>query len=155
MSLIDKIRTLVGGHQTLFVWEDGNELPRDVQIALAAILLEVVHGDAECSREEYKTLLGSLRGEIGLTGADAKTLMVEADEKRFSELAISPFIETARLNLDKNRRTEFLGMVWRLIHADSKVEEFEESFAGWLAESLELGEKEASRAKEMAAEASR
>ena len=150
MKLIERIRAFVKGQNEIFTWDNSAELSRDVQLAIAAVLLEVAHGDAECSDDEYREIVASLRGEIGLSRSETSELLEAADEERFTQLAVSPFIERIRDGLPRRQRIEFLALVWKVILADSQIEEFESTFVSWLPQVLELSERDADKAKRLA-----
>lgn len=150
MKLIEKVRAFVKGQTESFTLGKSAELPRDVQLAIAAVLLEVAHGDAECSNDEYREIVSNLRDEIGLSRSETNELLEAADEERFTQLAVSPFIERIRDGLSMRQRVEFLALVWRVILADSQIEEFESTFVSWLPQVLGLSEQDADEAKRLA-----
>ena len=147
MELIRKVRGFLHGKGPLFENESGESISRELQIAVAIVLLETAFGDEECTKDEYRELISALSYEFGFSKGEVKSLLEEANEERFSKLEITPFLKQLRENLSEPQRVEVLSLVWRVIDADGQIEAFEKAFAEWLVPSFNLSKDQGEAAR--------
>ena len=119
----------------------------DAHIALCVLLLEAAHVDGECSAEEMEHVIQTLVRECGVSREEIETLIEQGYRKREDAVDLFRFTRYMNTNYSKEEKIAVMESVWRVIHADGKLEGHEDHFAHKLANLLRLSHKELIDAK--------
>ncbi len=141
-----KIRQFLRGEGKLVEDEDGNETPREFQLAAAAVLLEAAYGDEVATKEELHEVIRDLSFEFGKSRRETKELVGDANDIRLNHDSLRPMISLIGNHFSSDQRVEVLSLVWRVIHADGIVREFEKVYAESLVPLLGLTPEEGEQA---------
>src|SRR5215510_6106699 len=98
---------------------------KDCRLATAALLIRVATVDSEMSEARRENLHAILKSRFGLDGPAAAQLVRDAAETARDAVDLYHF--TRRLNdgLDDEGRQRTVKMMWQVIYADGRVNEFE------------------------------
>ena len=99
--------------------------PDGLQVAAAAILLELAHADGEFSADERAHVESALAGHFGLDAATAAELVALADAERRSAVDHFQFTRLVRERYDEPRRMALAAAMWRVVLADGTVADHE------------------------------
>jgi len=97
-----------------------------LQVAVAALLLEVLRADFEAAAVERTRVLQSLRGVLGLEEAEAQRLLERAERQTDQVHDLYQFtslLNHAHSAAEKERLVEEL---WRVARADKVIDKYEE-----------------------------
>lgn len=121
------LNTLVGGEAR------GPELD-ETAVAVLALALHVIHGDGVVEERESEVLETQIRAYFNLSKGEYDEMLAVA--KQQEESAIDLFRFTSRINraLDESQKTEFIGLLWQIVHADDKRNELEDHLVWRIAE---------------------
>lgn len=121
------LNTLVGGEAR------GPELD-ETAVAVLALALHVIHGDGVVEERESEVLETQIRAYFNLSKGEYDEMLAVA--KQQEESAIDLFRFTSRINraLDESQKTEFVGLLWQIVHADDKRNELEDHLVWRIAE---------------------
>ncbi len=117
------------------------------RLAAAVILLEAAHADNDCTEEEFDHVLETLKTTFALSHEYAEELMELAHQEREQALDLWQFTNHINQLYNKEEKIEVMEAVWRIIHADGRLEAHEDHFAHKLANLLRLTHREMIDAK--------
>jgi uncharacterized tellurite resistance protein B-like protein len=124
--------------------------PADLELrtACAILLLEAAYGDAEYAWSEHHAILRALETGFGLGRAETLELLDRAKEIRPPIIKLVDVTELISRRYAPWKRVEIVRLLWRVIHADGAIAEWEEAFADHVAQAVGLSPEEARRARE-------
>ncbi len=117
------------------------------ELAVAALLIEAAQVDRSVSPSERMVLGKLVRGRFALPADDAQRLLALASGEFAAALDDWVFTEAVRDGFPEDEREEILGMIWEVVYADGQLARFEETFMQRLAQSLNVSEAAAERAR--------
>jgi uncharacterized tellurite resistance protein B-like protein len=108
--------------------------PDDTAVAIVALALHVIHADGVVEERESQVLETEVRAYFNLSKGDYEEMLAVA--QRQEESAVDLFRFTSRINraLDERQKTEFIGLLWQIVHADDKRNELEDHLVWRIAE---------------------
>ena len=148
MRLFDQIRShLEKRNKALAHDKSGAEADLELQAATTILLLEAAYGDTEYVWREHRAIVRGLEREFGLGREQILELLGRANEIRPPIVRLSDVTDVLRERYSREQRAEVVRLLWRVIHADRVVEEWEEIFADHIAQAVGLDRDEAARAR--------
>lgn len=119
--------------------EDANQRKhieqRELLTVTAALLIRVATVDSELSDVRRARLHAIFRSNDGLDDAAAAQLLVDADAVARSAVDLYRFTRQLNGLLDDDGRRRIVQLMWEIVYADQRVNEFEEN-AIWRAADL-------------------
>ena len=109
-----------------------------LQLATAAVLLDIAHADGEFTPAEDGDVVGFLERAFKLTADASRELLKAADElrsKTIDHFALASFI---RKNASLEERIEIVRTMWRIVYSDGKLTDYENYLVRKLADLLGL-----------------
>jgi uncharacterized tellurite resistance protein B-like protein len=136
-SLKDLLADLTAGHR-----EPTGFGETDYRLAAAALLIHVIAIDGEVSDVELRKLTALLKAQFALDD-EAVTELIEAATAAERE-AIDLYHFTLLLNrsLDEAGKARVVEMMWQLVYADGRVNEFEDNVIWRAADLLGVSSRE-------------
>lgn len=118
-----------------------------LQVATAALLIEVVRADGDVSGPELDAVVAALQTRFVLTPPELDALVALARHR--SEHAHDLFTFTERLNqsLDERERVRVFETLWRVAYADGRADAHEAHLLRRIADLLHLRQADAIGAK--------
>jgi len=120
------------------------------ELAVAVLLIEAAQVDRSVSPSERMVLAKLVRARFALPAQDAARLLSLASGEFAAALDDWVFTEAVRDGFAEDEREEILGMVGEVVYADGQLARFEETFMQRLAQSINLSEAAAERARSFA-----
>lgn len=102
---------------------------RALQVAAAAVLLEVAHSDEEFGDEERHVIETSLGEHFALEPEDVRDLMAVAEEQRRESVDLHQFSSVIVRHYGDADRLALAEMLWRVVGADGRLSSHEEALA--------------------------
>lgn len=122
-----------------FLGSLGAEAPKpdqadDSSVAVVALALSVINADGVVDPKERQVLEDVIRARFNLSKVEFEAKLAAAE--RAEERAVDLYHFTSRLNrsLDERQKTEFIGMLWQIVHADNDRNELEDHLIWRIAE---------------------
>ena len=108
--------------------------PDGIAVTVVALALHVIHADGIVDAAETETLETVIRAYFNLSKGEFEQMLAVARQQE--EGAIDLFRFTSRINraLDERQKTEFIGMLWQIVHADNERNELEDHLVWRIAE---------------------
>jgi uncharacterized tellurite resistance protein B-like protein len=97
----------------------------EVQLASAALLLELAHADGEFTDQEGEYLQAALGRHFGLDATTVAELMTLAERERSKSIDHFQFTRVIREQLDIGQRTVLAEVMWGVVLADGRVGDHE------------------------------
>jgi uncharacterized tellurite resistance protein B-like protein len=98
----------------------------DLRMAAAVLLLELAWADDEFSAKEQHHLESALVRHFGLTPAESRTLMEQAEAARSGAVDLWRFTRVIRDNYSLGQKMVLAEAMWGLVYADGVLSEHED-----------------------------
>jgi uncharacterized tellurite resistance protein B-like protein len=121
---------------------NADEAPADkrhtIELATAALLVEVIRVDGTASEAERAAVLAAVHEKFGLSGEEADTLVALAEEEM--RLANDYFQFTSLINrhFTQEQKQRMLELMWRVAFADNRLSAHEQHLMRRIAELLHV-----------------
>ena len=96
-----------------------------LQLAAAALLLELAHADDEFTEDERKHIQQALMRHFNLPPEHAHDLMRLAEEERKEAVDLHQFAGLITQNYDEGQRMLLAEVMWGVVHADGELSKHE------------------------------
>jgi uncharacterized tellurite resistance protein B-like protein len=129
-------------------------LPRhsfaDLQVAAAALLIEVAQMDANFSASEQAKILDLVRTRFELTELEAKSLLELAGEMVADSSQLYSFTRVVKDSFDHEERVELMEMLWEVVYADGTLHHLEANLMRRIAGLIYVPDRESGEARKRA-----
>lgn len=115
-----------------------DELDHQLQLACAALMIEVLYADHSVEQRELDTLLEALRDNFDLTETEAKNLIQLAEQERAESTDYYQFTSLINEFYSQQQKRELVTRLWQMAYADHSVHKFEEHLVRRLADLLHV-----------------
>ena len=119
-----------------------------VQIAAAALLIELARQDTSFDEDERQTIVRIVRERFELSDQDADALIDQAAHEQEEAWDDWMFREKIRSGFPPEDRVNIVEMLWEVAYADSSLDPFEASLIGRIAESIGVNRDETKAAQD-------
>ncbi|MAJ80853.1 MAG: hypothetical protein CMK30_05945 [Porticoccaceae bacterium] len=133
--------------------ESENDKSGNEQLAVAALLVEVMIIDGDIADTELNTIIKSLRELLDIKENDLREL-IELSKKEVNT-ATSLYQFTRQINESYNidKKIELMTTLWRVAYADGKLDKYEENIIRRIADLIHIRHSEYIKCKVIAKEA--
>ncbi len=118
-----------------------------VELASAALLMEIVFADYKRESEEIEAASKALRASFSLPEDELQAVLNKAEELHAESVSIHPFIEAINDEFDDASKYQLIVNLWRVAMADGELDKFEQHYIRKIAELLYVPHTEFIRAK--------
>ena len=131
--------------------EDGAARERARNLAVAALLVEVLRADYDVAASERMQVLESIRGILQLDEAQCAALLAEAEREVDRAHDLHQFTAEINRALGHEEKLRLVSQMWRVAMADATVHKYEEHIIRRVADLLHVSHREFIAAKLRAA----
>ena len=114
------------------------ELERQLQLACAALMIEVMYADYSVDENELSTLHKALQDNFNLNKEEAENLIQLAEEQRAQATDYYQFTSLINEFYTQQQKRELVTRLWQMAYADHTVHKFEEHLVRRLADLLHV-----------------
>ncbi|MFK8019713.1 MAG: TerB family tellurite resistance protein [Pseudomonadales bacterium] len=118
-----------------------------VELATAALLMEIVHADYKREGNEIEAAERALRSTFSLPVEQMKRVLNKAEELHSDAVSIHPFITAINDGFSNESKYQLIINLWRVALADGELDKFEQHYIRKIAELLYVPHSEFIRAK--------
>jgi uncharacterized tellurite resistance protein B-like protein len=111
-------------------------------LAVAALLVEVLRADYDVAEEERRQVLESIREVLGLDIAECEALLASADWMVDGAHDLHQFTSHLNRTLSHAEKLQLLEQLWRVAQADDTVHHYEEHLIRRVADLLHVSHRE-------------
>ena len=115
-----------------------DDIEHRLQLASAALMIEVLHADHAIKKAELDTLHGVLQDSFALSRTEAKNLVRLAEEERRDAHDYYQFTSLINEFYTQKQKRELITRLWQMAYADSTVHKLEEHLVRKLADLLHV-----------------
>jgi uncharacterized tellurite resistance protein B-like protein len=127
--------------------ERGFDSDHDIQVATAALLVEIAGSDDNFAPEEKDAIIQNLRSYFKLTRDEVEEIIAAGKEQLERRLDLYYFARQINQHFDRARRIAVIEMVWRVVYSDDHLSGHEDHLAHRFARLLRLDHSELIAAK--------
>jgi len=120
-------------------------------LAVAALLVEVLRADYDVAQDERRQVLESVRGMLGLDAAQCAELLADAEHVVDRAHDLHQFTTAVNRALTHDEKLQLVEQMWRVAQADAIVHKYEEHIIRRVADLLHVSHREFIAAKLRAA----
>lgn len=122
--------------------------PHALQLATAALLMEMMRMDDQVTAPERATAIAALRGEFGLSQGKLDTLVALAEEEARQATSYYQFTSLINKSCDPAQKAKILEYLWQVAYADGHVDAHESHLLRKIADLLYIPQAEYVAAKQ-------
>ena len=126
---------------------DPREQERARNLAVAALLVEVLRADYEFVAGERRQVVESIRGILGLDTAQCEDLLADAERQVDGAHDLHQFTSRLNRSLSHDEKLRLVEQLWRVAQADAVVHKYEEHLIRRVADLLHVSHREFIAAK--------
>jgi uncharacterized tellurite resistance protein B-like protein len=115
-----------------------DELEHQLQLACAALMIEVLYADYSVDQSEIDTLRKALQDNFDLKIDEAENLIQLAEEERAQATDYYQFTSLINEFYTQQQKRELVTRLWQMAYADHAVHKFEEHLVRRLADLLHV-----------------
>lgn len=120
---------------------------KQVQIATAALLIEIATIDNEFSEDEKQTITTQLTQQFNLSESEVAELISATNDELAERIDTYYFTNLINENFDKPTKLKIIAMIWDVIYADGQLDGHEDYLVHRFAKLLRLEHSEMIDAK--------
>jgi uncharacterized tellurite resistance protein B-like protein len=143
--MLDKLNALfsrpndIRAHDTLSV--------SDIQIATAALLLELAGIDSEFSERERNAIVDLLKARFHLSDRDVSQILAASQQQLDQKIDLYYFTNLINENFDISQKISVMELMWQVIYADGQLDGYEDFLVHRYAKLLRLDHRQMIAAK--------
>jgi len=136
--MILKIKQFFEQHIILTEAVTGEDIAHQLQLACAALMIEVLYADHSVQQAELATLRSALQDSFDLNEAEAEELILLAEEERTEATDYYQFTSLINEFYTQQQKRALITRLWQMAYADQKIHKFEEHLVRRLADLLHV-----------------
>ncbi|MSP21160.1 MAG: TerB family tellurite resistance protein [Alphaproteobacteria bacterium] len=146
--MLDRIRSLFGsGASPRSQESDRSGAAWDRSLAAAALLVEAALLDGTFADKERAAIEGALARHFGLTAAEARALIQEAEKAQAEANHLVRFTRVLKEAYGPDERTGILEMLWEVAYADGVLHHYESNLLRRISGLLYVSDRDAGAAR--------
>ena len=118
-----------------------------LNLATAALLVEISRADSHVSDSERAAMIEALRKSFGLDELEAQELVQLADRAADQAVSLTEFTRLLNQNLAQEDRVSIVQSLWQVANADTDIDKYEEYYVRKIADLLYVSHSEFIRTK--------
>ena len=115
-----------------------SELEHQLQLACAALMIEVLYADHAVDQNEIDALRRALQDKFDLNWTEAEDLIQLAEAERIEATDYYQFTSLINQFYSQRQKRELVTRLWQMAYADHSVHKFEEHLVRRLADLLHV-----------------
>jgi uncharacterized tellurite resistance protein B-like protein len=127
--------------------DDTRDDKRALQLATAALLMEVARADTRVTAEERQTIRRVIEVHFGLSPQDTRSLIETAERKAEDATSLYPFTRLINAECSLQDKIQIIRMLWEVTMSDGHKDDLEEHLIRKVARLLHVPHREFIRAK--------
>lgn len=140
--MINRIRAILGGTNSSAEVTDIKSPSEDKHLAMAALLVEVAYVDTSFHERERQVILDLVSNRFGLADDEALSLIQAAELAQQGASDLVQFTRRLKEHYSAEERIELIEMLWEVVYADGRVDDFEASLMRRIGGLLYVSERE-------------
>jgi len=125
----------------------GKVRPNRVQVATAALLIEIAKADGDFSDDERKRIIVLMKDVFNLDDECVNELLELSEHKVRDSISVYEFSSVINESFTQQEKLELLKNLWRIVYEDGKLDSHEDRLIKIIGSTLNLDHKDVIGAK--------
>ena len=130
--------------------ENNDNIEHELNLACAALMLEMIRADDVIVEEELRSLLALIKNKFGITAEETAELIELAKDKMHNATDYFQFTSLLNEHYSQEQKRHLIKNLWELAFADDVIDKYEEHLVRNLAELLHVPHAEFIKMKHLA-----
>ncbi len=113
-------------------------LERALQLATAALLIEISRADFEVADEERIAIVEALTQGFGLSEEETGEIIALAEQEVDASVSLYEFTRLVDESFTRDQKKHIIGLLWQIAYSDDRLEEHEEYLIRKIAKLLHI-----------------
>lgn len=118
--------------------QSGKTSARDLQVAMAAMLLEIARVDDEFTDEEQAVIVEVLKKHFGITSDEVIEIIEATNRELDKRIDLYYFTNKINEHFELRQKIEIIELVWRVVYTDKHLDGHEDYLVHRFAKLLRL-----------------
>lgn len=132
---------------TRLVLEEERDPQQQLQLAAAALLIELSRADYQRDQEEQRTIEQTLRKAFDLSEEQLQELVAMAEDENREATSLYQFTTLIKDHYSAEQRYQLIEMLWQVAQADGEISKYEDFLIRKIADLIYVPHSEFIRAK--------
>ena len=146
--MLSKIRSFFESELIVRETDSHEERQQGLQLATAALLIELINADAEIDGLEWETLKDTLQQTFSLDDNSLQELISLGQASVKDSTDLYQFTQLINKHYEYSDKFSLLECMWRVAHADGRIDRFEEHLIRKIAGLIHVAHSDFIRAKQ-------
>jgi uncharacterized tellurite resistance protein B-like protein len=132
------------------LFDDNSETgtgPDRLRLAAAVLLVEAARMDGNFDDDERATIRRLLTWRFEISEAEADALIAAADAEAEQSVELSTYVRTIKGYFSFDERVELIEMMWSVVYADGKLDDYEANLMRRIAGLLYVSDRDSGAAR--------
>ena len=113
-----------------------------IDVATAALMIEVMQADFDISDVEQQTIRELLQGHLQLSADELDDLFMLAEQEVVDSVSLYQFTSLVDQELEYSAKVRVIEMLWRVVYADDRLDKYEEYLMRKIADLLHISHRD-------------
>jgi uncharacterized tellurite resistance protein B-like protein len=121
---------------------DTSEDAHAIDVATAALMVEIMRADFDISDVERQTIRDLLQGHLQLSADELDDLFMLAEQEVVDSVSLYQFTSLVDQELEYSAKVRVIEMLWRVVYADDRMDKYEEYLMRKIADLLHISHRD-------------
>jgi uncharacterized tellurite resistance protein B-like protein len=126
---------------------ESENLENKLQVATAALYVEIAAADGDFSEEERKKIVNAMKENFNLTNQCVDDLISLSGEAVKNSISVYEFTSILNDHLNRGEKLKLMTNLWKLIYTDGRLEKHEDRLIKIIGSTLNLDHKDVINSK--------
>jgi uncharacterized tellurite resistance protein B-like protein len=126
---------------------ESENLENKLQVATAALYVEIAAADGDFSEEERKKIVNAMKENFNLTDQCVEDLISLSEEAVKNSISVYEFTSILNDHVNRDEKLKLMTNLWKLIYTDGRLEKHEDRLIKIIGSTLNLDHKDVINAK--------
>ena len=133
--------------ETLTSQKNPPEISKKIQIATAALFIEIAKADGEISADERKKIVKNMEEMFDLDDECVENLIKLSEQRVNESISVYEFSSIINENFSREEKYQLMKNLWKIVYADNHLDQYEDRLMKIIGSTLNLDHKDIIDAK--------
>ena len=133
--------------ETLTSQKNPPEISKKIQIATAALFIEIAKADGEISADERKKIVKNMEEMFDLDDECVENLIKLSEQRVNESISVYEFSSIINENFLREEKYQLIKNLWKIVYADNHLDQYEDRLMKIIGSTLNLDHKDIIDAK--------
>ena len=133
--------------ETLTSQKNPPDISKKIQIATAALFIEIAKADGEISADERKKIVKNMEEMFDLDDECVENLIKLSEQRVNESISVYEFSSIINENFSREEKYQLIKNLWKIVYADNHLDQYEDRLMKIIGSTLNLDHKDIIDAK--------